>query len=117
VCGGVGVGTPQVETILVRRDWGFTPEQARLADLIERHAQTAPRPAGSAADARRLPDNLPWGFDDEPSRCPLCDAPMRRAPWSLAYPLPTDFCGACDLHWFDRDELEVLQILVERQTS
>ena len=64
------------------------------------------------------PLSLPWETErSEASACPFCDAPMRRAPWSLAYPLPTDFCAACDLHWFDRDELEVLQILVERQTD
>jgi Zn-dependent protease with chaperone function/Zn-finger nucleic acid-binding protein len=118
VCAGVGATTPQVEAILVRRDWGFTPEQVRLADLIERYARTAPPQAGAVGAGLGLPDNLPWGFEEvEPSCCPLCETPMRRAPWSLAYPLPSDFCGACDLHWFDRDELEVLQILVERQTT
>ncbi len=116
VCAGVGATTPQVQAILVRRDWGFTPEQLRLADLIERHLEWPPPQDGSGAE--RLPLNLPWGVEGvEPSNCPLCEAPMRRTPWSLAYPLPTEFCGACDLHWFDRDELEVLQILVERRTD
>ena len=126
VCGGVGATSPQVNAILVRRDWGFTPEQTRMADLIERYQEAARRQGGSAggglaaADRRRppLPLNLPWALESlEASRCPLCEEPMRRAPWSLAYPLPTDYCGGCDLHWFDRDEIEVLQILVERQTK
>ena len=138
VCAGVGATTPQVQAILVRRDWGFTPEQLRLADLIAQNLEW-PRPTESnshtqgptvagdrlpanggrlPANGGRLPANLPWSVEHaEPSVCPLCEAPMRRAPWSLAYPLPVDFCGACDLHWFDRDELEVLQILVERQTD
>jgi hypothetical protein len=104
--------------ILVRRDWGFTPEQTRMADLIERYAEDAQRQAGSSGGRRRLPLNLPWAEERvETSNCPLCEGPLRRAPWSLAYPLPTDYCDACDLHWFDRDELEVLQILVERQTT
>ena len=115
VCAGVGATTPQVEAILVRRDWGFTPEQSRLADLI---ARSLAWPSRSAGDAGRPPLSLPWETEHgESSACPFCDAPMRRAPWSLAYPLPTDFCAACDLHWFERDELEVLQILVERQTD
>jgi len=106
-CGGVGATTGQTQAILVRRDWGFTPEQLRMADMVGRLLEQPPGPRG------RRPD-LPWSAEHEPSRCPFCDAPMRRAPWSLAYPLPTDFCAACDLHWFDRDEIEVLQILVER---
>jgi Zn-dependent protease with chaperone function/Zn-finger nucleic acid-binding protein len=118
VCAGVGATKPQVGAILVRRDWGFTPEQLRMADLIE-HDLNRPRPSGAAAGAAPpLPLNLPWSAAAaEPSRCPLCEEPMHRAPWSLAYPLPTDYCAACDLHWFDRDEIEVLQILVERQTE
>jgi len=123
VCGGVGATSPQVNAILVRRDWGFTPEQLRIADVIERYHGAALQQAGSAGGGlaggrRRLPLNLPWAVEGvEASSCPLCEGPMQRAPWSLAYPLPTDYCGGCDLHWFDRDELEVLQILVERQTE
>ena len=120
VCAGTGATTPQVEAILVRRDWGFTPEQSRMADLIARSLAWPSRPGedGGDAAAGRPPLNLPWEAKrGETSACPFCDAPMRRAPWSLAYPLPTDFCAACDLHWFERDELEVLQILVERQTD
>ena len=116
VCAGVGATTPQVQAVLVRRDWGFTPEQLRLADLIARNLEWPPQ--APSAGGGRLPANLPWSIERaEPGICPLCEAPMRRAPWSLAYPLPTDFCDACDLHWFDRDELEVLQLLVERQTD
>jgi Zn-dependent protease with chaperone function/Zn-finger nucleic acid-binding protein len=122
VCGGVGATSPRVEAILVRRDWGFTPEQVRIAEMIERYYETAQRQTGSGARSgaggRRPPLTLPWAVEEvEPSNCPLCEGPMRRAPWSLAYPLPTGFCDSCDLHWFDRDELEVLQILVERQTD
>lgn len=130
VCAGTGATTPQVQAILVRRDWGFTPEQSRMADLIA-HSLAWPSPRGGAAaeTAAETPEldrtaigspplSLPWETErSETSACPFCEAPMRRGPWSLAYPLPTDFCAACDLHWFDRDELEVLQILVERQTD
>jgi Zn-dependent protease with chaperone function/Zn-finger nucleic acid-binding protein len=121
-CGGVGATTPQVEAIIARRDWGFTPQQERIADVIERHDGIVRRAAatGAAVDAarRRPPLSLPWPAQrPEPSRCPFCGEPMRRAPWSLAYPLPTDSCGACDLHWFEHDELEVLQILLERQNT
>jgi len=118
VCGGVGATTPQVESILARRDWGFTPDQERTADLIERYDAISPSQTWLTGGRRLPPLPLPWTHQRaETSCCPLCEAPMRRAPWSLAYPLPTDYCGGCDLHWFDRDEIEVLQILVERRTA
>jgi Zn-finger nucleic acid-binding protein len=114
VCGGVGATRPQVEAILARRDWGFTPEQERVADMIERYQASLLQPDGQGGRRPRL--SLPWPTEaSESSCCPFCETPMRRAPWSLAYPLPTDFCGPCDLHWFGHDEIEVLQILVERQ--
>ena len=126
-CGGVGATTPQVEAILARRDWGFTPEQVRIADIIQRYQAAAPpRPYATDTGARRTreaakrpPLPLPWPTvaGGRPGDCPFCRQPMRRAPWSLAYPLPVDECGGCDLHWFDRDEIEVLQVLVERQVD
>ena len=118
VCGGVGATGPQVEAILARRDWGFTPEQLRMADVFERLHGAARRQDALADGARRPRFSLSWAVEEaEASSCPLCEEPMRRAPWSLAYPLPAEYCAGCDLHWFDRDELEVLQILVERQTK
>ena len=116
-CGGVGATGPQVEAILARRDWGFTPEQTRLADMIERH-QGARRTDAAGGGGRPRPLSLPWpAADADACECPLCRARMRRSPWSLAYPLPRDHCAACDLNWFDRDEIEVLQALVEHQTG
>jgi len=118
ICAGVGATTPQVEAIIARRDWGFTPEQERMAGMIERMLGTGQWPAGGADGTRRATLTLPWAAAETGAcNCPLCDLKMRRAPWNLAYPLPTDYCGGCDLHWFDRDELEVLQILIERQTN
>jgi Zn-dependent protease with chaperone function/Zn-finger nucleic acid-binding protein len=118
LCGGVGATSPQVDAILARRDWGFTPEQLRMADVFERLHGAARRQDGLADGGRRPRFSLSWAVEEaEASSCPLCEEPMRRAPWSLAYPLPAEYCAGCDLHWFDRDELEVLQILVERQTK
>jgi len=45
--------------------------------------------------------------------CPKCSAPMAQRPFSYQYFLPIDECYACQLVWFDPEELEILQVLVE----
>ncbi len=116
-CGGRALDHDQVETILARREMGFTATEKRqasgiAAELRRRAAGYAGRkaPAAVAAATTGLPDT---GARQWPLTCPRCHAPMSRGPWSLLYPVPVDRCTACGLHWFDHDELEVLQILVE----
>ncbi len=45
--------------------------------------------------------------------CPLCGLAMDRGPFSTSYHLVVDRCLRCRVVWFDRDELEALQVLVE----
>jgi Zn-finger nucleic acid-binding protein len=45
--------------------------------------------------------------------CPHCGNPMMRAFYSSAHLIEIDRCGFCGLTWFDRDELEMLQCLIE----
>jgi Zn-finger nucleic acid-binding protein len=42
---------------------------------------------------------------------------MVRRHFSYEYAVEIDYCGLCDLYWFERDELEALQILSERATG
>jgi len=42
---------------------------------------------------------------------------MMRRHYSYEYAVEIDHCARCDLTWFEKDELEALQILVERQTG
>ena len=41
---------------------------------------------------------------------------MMRRLYSYDYAIEVDYCALCDLFWFDRDELEALQAIVERQS-
>ena len=41
---------------------------------------------------------------------------MMRRHYSYEYAVEIDYCSLCDLTWFEKDELEALQVLVERQT-
>lgn len=47
--------------------------------------------------------------------CPKCKNPMYRGFYSLAHLIEIDRCGFCELTWFDRDELEMLQCLIENR--
>ena len=47
--------------------------------------------------------------------CAQCHNPMMRTFYSLAYLIEIDRCGYCGLTWFDADELEMLQCLIENR--
>ena len=44
------------------------------------------------------------------SRCPRCTATMMRRHYSYEYAVEVDHCRICDLTWFEKDELEALQV-------
>jgi Zn-dependent protease with chaperone function/Zn-finger nucleic acid-binding protein len=46
--------------------------------------------------------------------CPCCGEKMRPRPYNYQYVIPVDKCLRCHKIWFDADELEILQILIER---
>ena len=58
-----------------------------------------------------------WEFNDEKCLCPRCAAPMVRRHYSYEHAVEIDYCGLCDLYWFEKDELEALQIVAERATG
>jgi len=45
--------------------------------------------------------------------CPQCKNPMYRSFYSLAHLIEIDRCSFCGLAWFERDELQMLQCLIE----
>ncbi len=47
--------------------------------------------------------------------CPSCGSRMVPRPYSLHYVIPVDKCMSCYKIWFDADELEILQILIEER--
>ena len=47
--------------------------------------------------------------------CPKCSNPMFRGFYSQAHLIEIDRCSFCGLTWFDRDELEMLQCLIENR--
>lgn len=49
--------------------------------------------------------------------CSKCGNPMYRGFYSQAYLIEIDRCSFCGLTWFDRNELEMLQCLIENRTT
>ena len=47
--------------------------------------------------------------------CPKCKNPMYRGFYSLAHLIEMDRCSFCGLTWFDQDELQMLQCLIENR--
>jgi heat shock protein HtpX len=47
--------------------------------------------------------------------CPKCKNPMSRGFYSLAHLIDVDRCGFCEITWFGKDELEMLQCLIENK--
>jgi heat shock protein HtpX len=47
--------------------------------------------------------------------CPKCKNPMYRSFYSAGHMIEVDRCSFCELTWFDRDELEMLQCLIENR--
>lgn len=49
--------------------------------------------------------------------CPKCGNPMFRTFYSLAYLIEIDRCNICRITWFERDEIEMLQCVIENKIT
>ncbi|HEY5386405.1 MAG TPA: zinc metalloprotease HtpX [Thermoleophilia bacterium] len=106
-CGGRLVSTGEVSKMLARREVAFSDEQRRLADVLAAGGDQLRR---AALLARGRP-----GVDL--IACPKCAKAMVRRHFSYEHAVEIDYCSICDLFWFEKDELETLQILAERQVG
>ena len=106
-CGGRLASPAEVSKVLARREVAFTAEQQRLAELL-----------GAGGDRLRRAALLARGRPGVGLiACPKCARTMMRRHFSYEHAIEIDYCSICDLFWFEKDELEALQILVERQAG
>ncbi len=101
-CGGKLIDAAIIDRIIARKEVAFSDhllakardfEKNFLLDPVLRkkiHADKSPKIA-----------------------CPSCSAKMRPRPYNYQYVIPVDKCLHCHKIWFDADELEILQILIE----
>lgn len=100
-CNGILAEQDRLPRIFVRREKGFPERVSRLATFLRKDSQ------------RKHPRfNLLLDMS-HPRRCPKCGRPMRHKFYSYAYHVEIDECLVCNVMWFDADELEILQCLIE----
>jgi Zn-finger nucleic acid-binding protein len=103
-CGGRLMDASHVGRILWRREIDFSPELLAKAGRFREDFLATPVKTRRAK--RRAVGNL---------TCPGCGYRLAPRPFSYQYFIPVDKCLACGRVWFDADELEILQILVEKK--
>jgi len=104
-CRGRLVSMRGVDRILARKEFGFSEQLVRKALDFKRTALRNPLVAGRKA-GHKPPGNL---------LCPRCGARMMSHPYNYQFFIPVDKCLSCSRIWFDADELEMLQVLVEKR--
>ena len=101
-CTGRLVGEDCMGRILDRTEIGFSEDLRRKAAAFRERFLKNPIKKARMDDGRT----------GRPA-CPSCGTPMRDRPFNYQYFVPVDKCFACSKIWFDADELEILQILIE----
>ena len=103
-CGGRLVANDAMQRILVRQILPITPELKEKAQRWKESFTLRPTKRCS----KDLPDRL---------MCPLCSGAMVRNFYNVQYFIEVDRCYACSVTWFDDEELELLQALVEEASE
>lgn len=107
-CGGILVENNKIPRIIARREKKCTERVKSLAQAViaDNQKKLAYRKLKSAG-LKTLP----------PAPCPKCKRPVFRTFYSLAYLIEIDKCSLCNITWFDADELEMLQCLIENKIT
>lgn len=101
-CEGKLVGMSVIDRIVARREVAFSEELRAKAREFEERVLLNPLKKRAAAAT---------GVDS--LMCPSCGYRMVSRPYSYQYFIPVDKCLSCSKIWFDADELEILQALIE----
>ena len=99
-CGGILLEENKVRRIIIRREKGFDEGIKKFAELTQK---------SGLEKFHNKELNKPLFY----LKCPRCQNNMMRTFYTMAYLVEVDRCLPCDLVWFDRHELEVVQCLIE----
>jgi len=102
-CLGKLVDSQAMERILARREFAFSEDLIKKAEEFKAQFLTNP------INAQKQKEK-----ETPPVPCPACGYRMASRPYNYQFFLPVEKCLSCSRLWFDADELEVLQILVEK---
>jgi heat shock protein HtpX len=102
-CGGKLVDASTMNRIILRREVAFS--EALLAKAGKFREEFLLNPVKKQRDKEKDALNI---------SCPDCGYKMLARPYNYQYFIPVDKCLSCSKIWFDADELELLQILIEK---
>ncbi|UCE21571.1 MAG: M48 family metalloprotease [Candidatus Aminicenantes bacterium] len=103
-CSGKLVNSTFKERIITRKELKFSEHLTQKAREFKDNFMQRPFQIKKIALAKT-----------EKISCPSCGSRMVPRPYSLHYVIPVDKCMSCHKVWFDADELEILQILIEER--
>lgn len=101
-CRGKLVDASHVGRIITRKEFSFSSKLKNKAEEF-RH-NFLQNPFGFPKTRLQRPNK---------TFCPICTKRMLARPFNYCYVVPVDKCLSCGVIWFDSDELEILQILIE----
>jgi len=110
-CLGILVKSDDIFKILSREEIGLSENIQKIANGLEKELATR---------RSRWNDKVQKINTVQLLTCPVCRnaaVKMVRMFYSDAYRIEIDKCVFCDNNWFDKDEIEVLQYLVEKMTQ
>lgn len=105
-CSGKLVDSAVMPRVITRREVGFSDDLIKKAQEFEEKFILNP------VNTKKIGEQKPQSLF-----CPNCGARMIPRPYSYQYFIPVDKCFSCQKIWFDSDELEILQILIEKAKS
>ena len=107
-CGGTLVENDKIPRIIARREKGCTERLKALAGAVVHDNQRAM----TLRHLKKTGTRKMTGHT-----CSKCNNVMFRTFYSGAYLIEIDRCNICRLTWFDADELEMLQCLIENKIT
>ncbi|MGD8537683.1 MAG: zinc metalloprotease HtpX [Candidatus Aminicenantes bacterium] len=105
-CHGKLIDSALVDRIVARKEIAFS------ANLVEKARTFRDEYMLNPTQTKKInPDVSPRIY------CPNCGSQMLLRAYNYYYVIPVDKCLSCHKIWFDPDELEILQILIEHRSS
>jgi Zn-finger nucleic acid-binding protein len=107
-CGGILVDDRRIPRIIARKGVRYSDRITALA----RATQTENQKRSYGLKRRTADLNVVPLL-----ACPKCGNRMRRVYYTYTYLVEVDRCSLCGVTWFDHDELEILQCLIDNRMA
>ncbi|MFH1046040.1 MAG: zinc metalloprotease HtpX [Candidatus Omnitrophota bacterium] len=103
-CQGVLAEADKIPRIIARQEKGFDERVVRLAKMVQQESINFLRKRQQSSEPSFL-------------ICPHCQAHMVKRFYTYVYLVEVHKCAYCGRVWFDKDELEIIQYLIENKET